>query len=698
MSQQLSPTLDLQADFGAPDPALWRSLTEKVLGGVPFDKKLVVKTPEGIPVQPIYGPDALDGLDLADTTPGRFPYVRGTKAEGYRSGAWQICQRLPYPTAEEFNVAAKRDLSRGQDALMLQFDRVGRQGLDPADRAGEGGTAISTQADFDAAVKDLDLAAVAVHVDAGVSAPAAAQMLFSQAAPPSEGSVLFDPVALLATEGYLPMTLDRAWDLLANHLKMVDTHAPAFKSVGVDVSWSGNAGGHAVFDLACMLASAAESFRALEERGVSPDLAAGKAMVRFSVGTDFFMEIAKFRAARGLWAHFVRACGGSEDSAKLTQHAQTSIWEQSALDPYVNLLRATSEAFSAVVGGVDGLTVDPFDAVFGLPNEFSRRIARNIQLVLRDEAHLTEVVDPAGGSWLVETLTQELSKNAWALFQEMEAQGGLIAMLRDGSLREDLLKIAEDKKLKLSRRQDVKVGVNQYANLDEKAVEIRTPAVDDLAHEAKKRIGKLKATRDETEVRNRLKALSAETLPAMPCQVLNQGATLGEVMEALGAKETTRAVPVKTDRLTAGYERLRENMALYVAEHGAAPKIYMAQMGPVKQHKIRSDFSVEFLKPSGFEIIAEGSHDDAESAAAAAVASGAAATVICSTDDTYPELVPAFAKAVKAANPKVQVIMAGLMPDHVEAFKAAGVDEFIHLRANNLQLLSDLQALTGVAQ
>jgi methylmalonyl-CoA mutase len=698
MSQQLSPTLDLQADFGAPDPALWRSLTEKVLGGVPFDKKLVVKTPEGIPVQPIYGPDALDGLDLADTTPGRFPFVRGTKAEGYRSGAWQICQRLPYPTAEEFNAAAKRDLSRGQDAFMLQFDRLGRQGLDPADRAGEGGTAISTQADFDAAVKDLDLAAVAVHVDAGVAAPAAAQMLFSQAAPPLEGSVLFDPVALLATEGYLPMTLDRAWDLLANHLKMVDTHAPAFKSVGVDVSWSGNAGGHAVFDLACMLASAAESVRALEERGVSPDLAAGKAMVRFSVGTDFFMEIAKFRAARGLWAHFVRACGGSEDSAKLTQHAQTSIWEQSALDPYVNLLRATSEAFSAVVGGVDGLTVDPFDAVFGLPNEFSRRIARNIQLVLRDEAHLTEVVDPAGGSWLVESLTQELSKNAWALFQEMEAKGGLIAMLRDGSLREDLLKIAEDKKLKLSRRQNVKVGVNQYANLDEKAVEIRTPAVDDLAHEAMKRIEKLKATRDETEVRNRLKELSAEMLPPMPCQVLNQGATLGEVMGALGAKETTRVVPVKSDRLTTGYERLRENMALYVAEHGAAPKIYMAQMGPVKQHKIRSDFSVEFLKPSGFEIIAEGSHDDAESAAAAAVASGAAATVICSTDDTYPELVPAFAKAVKAANPKVQVIMAGLMPDHVEAFKAAGVDEFIHLRANNLQLLSDLQALTGVAQ
>ena len=624
----LSPTLDLQADFGAPDPALWRSLTEKVLGGVPFDKKLVVKTPEGIAVQPIYGPDALEGLDLADTTPGAFPYVRGTKAEGYRSGAWKICQRLPYDTAEDFNAVAKRDLSRGQDALMVEGDLAATQ--------------------LDAALQDLELSEVAVHVDAGADALSAAETLFARKEPPAEGSVLFDPVAILATQGVLPVTLEQAWDRLAELVKTVDTHAPAFKSVSVDVSWSGNAGGHAVWDLALMLASGAESFRALEARGVSPNLAGEKALIRFSVGTDFFMEIAKFRAARGLWAHFVKACGGGDAAAKLTQYARTSIWEQSALDPYVNLLRATSEAFSAVMGGVDGLTVDPFDALAGPPSEFSRRIARNIQLVLRDEAHLTEVVDPAGGSWLVETLTQELSGKAWALFQDIESKGGLITLLGDGSLREELLKSAEDKKLKLARRQAVKVGVNQYANLEE------TPPrpLDTAVHEA---------------------AEAAD-------------------------HQVSRAVPVKLDRLTSGYERLRANMAAYIAANGTPPKIFMAQMGPVRQHKMRSDFSVEFLKPSGFEIVAEGSYADAESAAAAAVASGAAATVICSTDDTYPELVPAFAKAVKAANPKVQVLVAGLLPDHVEAFKAAGVDEFIHFRANNLEFLSDLQALTGVAQ
>jgi len=687
MSQTLSQKLDLHADFGPPDSALWRSLTEKVLNGATIEKKLVVKTPEGIAVQPIYGRDDLEAIALADTQPGAFPYLRGTRPEGYHSGTWEIRQNLAYPDTAEFNAAAKRDLSRGQDALVLQIDATGQHG-----------TSIVSQSDFNAALEGIDLGRIAVHVEAGAAAPAAAEMLLARGQIPASGSVCFDPLALLATEGSLPMTMDRAWDLMAVHMKQLDAKAPGLKSLGVDVRWSGNAGGNAVTDLALMLASAAESLRALEARGLSPDFAAGKALVRFSVGTDFFMEIAKFRAARGLWAHFVKACGGGFEAAKLCQHAQTSIWEQTVLDPYVNLLRATSEAFSAVMGGVDGLTVDPFDTVAGLPNEFSRRIARNIQLVLRDEAHLTEVVDPAGGSWLVETLTDELAKKAWAKFQEIEQAGGLTEKLRDGSLRAEFQALAAERQLRLARRQDVKVGVNMYANLDEKDLEAHRPDAEDVAAAAAKRVAVLKAKRDETAVREALKTLSTGPLSPAPCEVLRLDATVEEVMTALGSGAHTRVIPVKLDRLTSGYERLRANMAAYVAENGDTPAVFLAQMGPVRQHKLRADFTAEFLKPSGFRILADGSYADAESAAAAVLASGAVATVICSTDDTYPELVPAFAKAVKAGNSNLQVLVAGLLPDFVEAFKAAGVDEFIHLRANNLQLLSDLQAFTGVAQ
>lgn len=697
---QLSTKLDLRATFGDPDPGLWMALTEKVLGGVPFEKKLVVNTPEGIPVKPIYAQDALDDTPWADSAPGEFPYARGTRPEGYHGGAWEVRQNLPYPTAAEFNAAAQRDMRRGQDALVLRFDQTARQGREPTEAAGADGTSIHCKKDFDEALAGLDFSNAALHIEAGVSAPAAAELLVCQDKVPSRGSVCFDPVALLATEGQLPMTLDRAWDLLASHVKHMHRHAPGLRSIGVDVSWCGHAGGTAVQELACMLASAGESLRALAERGLAPDLVAGKMLVRFSVGTDFFMEIAKFRAARGLWAHLIRACceGGGGDAEKLCQHATTSIWEQSALDPYVNLLRATSEAFSAVIGGVDGLTVDPFDTVFGLPNEFSRRIARNIQLVLRDEAHLMEVVDPAGGSWLVESLTKDLADKAWAQFQEMETHGGLIAQLRDGQLRTDLLDAAAAKKEKLAQRREVKVGVNQYANLDEKRPEATLPDTADMARAACKRLVALRGKRDETAVRAQLKSLQTDQLTQRPCEALRIGATIGEVMSALGAGETTRVVPVARGRLTEGYERLRRNMAGYIAEHGEAPKIHFAQMGPVRQHKIRADFSAEFLRPSGFTLVMADTYTDAEQAAAGAVASGAAATVICSTDDTYPDLVPAFAKAVKAAAPQMLVLMAGMMPDHLDAFKAAGVDEMIHLRANNLQLLTDLQALTGVAQ
>lgn len=689
--------LDLRGCFPPPDKALWMKLTEKVLNGVPFEKKLVSKTPEGIALQPIYEQNVLEGNALADTTPGEFPYVRSTTAAGYKAKTWEIAQGLPYPTAAEFNEAAKRDLSRGQDSLVLTLDDCGRRGVAPEANAGVCGTSINSPDDLAAALAGIDVSAQPLHIDAGASAPVLAAMLLDLPKIPSSGSVCFDPIALLALNGEVPMTEDRAWDVLAVQVRSLASAAPGLRSLGVDVSWVQNAGGNAVWELALMLASAAESFRALNDRGVPADLAARKALVKFSVGTDFFMEIAKFRAARGLWAHLVRACGGGDESAKLMQFAATSIWQQTKLDPYVNLLRATSEAFSAAIGGVDGLRVDPFDATFGLPNEFSRRIARNIQLVLRDEAHLTEVVDPAGGSWTVEHLTRELATRAWAQFQEIEKAGGLLSQLRDGSLATKLHALGAEQKKRLAQRQEIKVGANQYANPDEVFPEARLPDSAAVSAAAKAAIAAIKAKRNEAAVQAALTKLeSADALSAV-VEALRAGACGTEILHALGGGESIRVNPVALSRLTEGYENLRWNILRHIKTHGAAPKILLAQMGPVRQHKVRADFTLEFLKPAGFQILAEQTFADAQSAANAVIASGAAATVICSTDETYPELVPAFAKAVKAASPKTVVLMAGLMPEHTEAFKAAGVDEFIHVRANNLQLLTDLQALTGVA-
>jgi methylmalonyl-CoA mutase len=431
----------------------------------------------------------------------------------------------------------------------------------------------------------------------------------------------------------------------------------------------------------------------LDANGVAVDTAAEHALVQFAIGSDFFMEMAKFRAARALWAHLVKSCGGGETAQKLTQMAATSSWHQTRIDPWVNLLRGTSQTFSAVLGGVDGIRVEPFDAPFGLPDTFSRRIARNTQLVLRDEAHLREVVDPAGGSWTVESLTQELASRAWDLFQEIEREGGVVAMLQSGALQSRIAELADKQKTMLAQRRLVKVGGNQFAYPEEKKLPERLPDTAATAEAAVKAVAALKASRREDTLSE---ALTNVNSFQGRVDAITAGASFPEVMAAL-AGDPMSVTPVTLSRLTDGYEKLRTSIDAYVQAHGSRPVVFMAQMGPVKQHKIRSDFSQEFLKPTGFELDASRTFDDPETAAEAAVERGAAVTVVCSTDDTYPDLVPAFARAVKAASPDTLVLVAGLLPDHTEAFQDAGVDDFIHLRANNLEMLETIHRLTGVS-
>jgi methylmalonyl-CoA mutase len=217
-----------------------------------------------------------------------------------------------------------------------------------------------------------------------------------------------------------------------------------------------------------------------------------------------------------------------------------------------------------------------------------------------------------------------------------------------------------------------------------------------VAAGAKEKLDAKKASRTEASVTMALNALNQELTMNNLEAALKHGATLAEVTSIYGGDSSSRVNPVNIGRLTEGYEALRDKMEAYVAKAGSPPKVLMAQMGPVKQYKIRSDFSIEFLKPGGFEVLSDDAYETAADAARAVIDSGAAATVICSTDNTYPDLVPEFAKAVKAGAPDTVVLMAGMLPDHVEAFQAAGVDNFIHLKANNLQLLEELQAQTGV--
>jgi methylmalonyl-CoA mutase len=439
----------------------------------------------------------------------------------------------------------------------------------------------------------------------------------------------------------------------------------------------------------------------MQARGLSVDDAAPRFRFALSIGANFFMEIARLRAARLLWAKIVQAFGGNAEAQKMSLHARTSAWNQTVYDPHVNLLRGTTEAFSAIVGGCDSLHISPFDELLRTPDEFSRRIARNTHTVLREETHITRTVDPAGGSWYVENLTDAVARQSWAIFQEVEKQGGMAKALAAGWPQGQVADTAAQRMANIAKRKDIFVGANMYPNLKETRLE--APKVDTAAIQAE-RTAALSQFRAAADAGRKQAALAqiAERGNKVDAaiQAALAGATLGEIAQAtrIGAQAGPTINAVCAQRGALPFERLREAADAYVARIGQRPEIFLAVMGPLTQHKGRADFATAFLGVGGFETIYPAGFNTPDEAADAALQSGATVVVICSTDATYPDLVPPLAGKLKQANPALTVLLAGYPADHVEAFKAAGVDNFIHVNANCQALLTTLQKKMGVAQ
>jgi methylmalonyl-CoA mutase len=418
------------------------------------------------------------------------------------------------------------------------------------------------------------------------------------------------------------------------------------------------------------------------------------------------MEQIKLRAAHMLWAQVVAAFAGNEDSQKMTMHVRTSAYNKTIYDPYVNMLRATTEAFAGIVGGCDSMHVGCFDEAIGLPDEFSRRLARNTQIILQQESHLTRVIDPAGGSWYVEELTDAVARKAWALFQEVEKLGGMSRALAAGFPQEQVAQTAEQRLANLGYRRDILVGTNQYPNINEKPGEARRPDYKTLHKKRSTYVSAYRTALDNDQSTVVLEKLS-NILNASPEQVLEAaieaalaGATLGEIARTLrqGDEAQTTIKPVRLHRVAQRLESLRQASAAFQAKTGSRPKVFLANMGPIPQHEARADFSTAFFQVGGFEVLGNDGFATVDAAVQAAAASGAPIVVICSTDDTYPELVPPLVQQIKAAKPATLVILAGYPADQVEAaYKAGGVDDFIHLRANVVETLSKLQQKLGVA-
>lgn len=683
------------SQFKIPTYDEWREATEKSLKGASFEKKLLTHTYEGITLQPMYQKKDVEDLQYINSLPGEAPFLRGTKRI-HTSRPWEISQELDISTPKAFNEVALHDLSRGQTTLNIVVDSATKEGKNANEAeqtAGRDGLSISALKDIETALKQINLEETPIHVHAGAnSLPLFAQIIaYAQRNNTTvSGCIGMDPIGVLVAKGSLPYSLTSCYEAMANITFWANENMPKLQTVIVDGNPYHNGGSNAIQELAFALATGVEYLHQLIDHGISIDKAAQSIRFIFAIGSDYFTEIAKLRAARILWAKIVAAFGGKEEGQKMFIHARTSAWTKTKYDPYVNMLRDTSEAFAAAVGGADSIHVSPFDEPIQKSTAFSRRIARNASIILQEEAQIGKTMDPAGGSWYVEYLTDEIAKKTWALFQEVEEQGGIVECLKQGFPQKLVAEIREKRLHNLDVRKDVFVGTNMYANISEKPIEIKPEDDSELIQKHVDAVAQY--PRKAVELTN-------DSLVKQAVAAASNGATIADLAEALGRGSGDITVePIVATRATVKFEQLREATEKYIKKTGNAPKVFLANLGPIPSHKARSDFAAGFLEVARFEVIHNNGFTSAEDAVQAAIESKAEITVICGKDESYAEFAATIATKLKEQNKNMTVLLAGKPSEADEqVFKAAGIDDFIYIGANCYEILRKLQIEKGVA-
>ncbi|TNC20695.1 methylmalonyl-CoA mutase family protein [Amycolatopsis alkalitolerans] len=561
--------LALAAEFETPERAAWQELVAGVLrksGRLPEDfdgapeRLLATTTYDGIEIQPLY--TAEDGAPPAGF-PGLAPFVRGGKPEGT---GWDV--RVLHENAD--NQAILADLENGANSVWLRV-----------------GTPSSLAEALDGVY--LDLAPVVLEAGEEYEAAASAllELLAQKNVPDSEvtGNLGADPVTLRARTGAahdLAPAVELAARLAAKH--------PKLRTIVVNGLPYHEAGGSDAQELGAAIAAGVAYLRALTAAGLSVDEAAAQLEFRFAATADQFLTIAKLRAARRLWSRVTEVSGGVPRGMK--QHAVTSTAMFTQRDPWVNMLRTTVACFAAGVGGADAVTVLPFDSALGRPDAFARRVARNTQSILLEESHLSGVIDPAGGSWYVENLTDALAHAAWREFAELERAGGIEAALDSGFLPGKLAETWENRSRRLATREDPITGVSEFPQLAEKPV-VRPPSPS----------------------------------------VLDNG--------------------LPRHRYAEQFERLRDRSDAYLAEHGERPKIFLAALGPLASHTARAMFASNLFQAGGVEPVNPGAVDDA---VAAFRASGATVACLCGSDRSYAEQASTVVAGLREAGAKAVLL------------------------------------------
>ena len=597
----------------------WMAKITADLKGADFNRKLVWRTNEGFNVQPFYRREDLAGLPALDTMPGEFPYLRGTRD----NNDWLIRQAVIGETAEELNNHALHILNRGVESLGI---RLGKN---------------VKGADLAVVLKDIDLKKVEINIDCcpGCAVEVAEELVklvkAAGAADEFRGSIGFNPFKRLIKHG-LPFPKDAVAEAKALIEAVKDVKG--LRCLAVDSYMFNNAGAYITQELGYALAWGAEWLTILTEAGLEAAQVACRIKFNMGISSNYFMELAKFRAGRMLWAEIVKAYNPVCDCAcKMFVHAVTSEFNQTLYDSHVNLLRSMTETMSAALAGVDSIETLPFDRCYKCPDEFSERIARNQQILLREESHLNKVVDPAGGSYYIENLTASIAAQAWKVFNEVEDNGGFDAMLRKGEIQGKVNESGVKRHLDVARRKESLLGTNQFPNFNEMALD---------------------------------KVQGESCCCKCGC---------GQEEVADGA-----VASLNFDRAASQFEQLR----LDTERAANRPKVFMLTIGNLAMRLARAQFSANFFGCAGYEIIDNIGFDTVKEGVDAAIAKGADVVVLCSSDDEYATYAP---EAFKELDGRALFVVAGA-PACMDDLKAAGIENFIHVKVNVLDTLVDFNA------
>jgi methylmalonyl-CoA mutase len=665
----MADELSLSADFPVADEAQWRALAEKALEGAPLSK-LITKTEHGVPVKPLYR--ASDWAPDAAGMPGTAPFIRGGRAINDPYLPWDIRQIVSHPDPAIAADQVIEALEGGVSSIELRVDA-----------AGEHGVVARSAVDIQRLLKDvkLDLAPAALEAT-GASTTQGVELAALLAAAvggraAADALVAFnvDPVGALARTGALPGAAEEELAQAGSFARDVAGEFPKASALRADSRAVHEAGGTEVQELAYLVAAGAEYVRALMTAGLSADQACKAILFTVSVGADYQVEMSKLRAARRMWGRVAEAFGASGPAAGMKLQAVTSRRMLTKRDPWVNILRNTAACFAAGVGGADIVTVRTFTDAMGLPGKLARRLARNTQVIAQEESSLGKVIDAPGGSWAIEKLGDDLAVAAWALFQQVEREGGLMKALMSGGFQNGVSEARAARMKAAARRKEAITGVTHYPLLDEEVPSVEVVNLPAIVRRAAEASGRAPAARSWFSLKNA--AADRATL-----------ADLSRTADDDGAE----AEPFWPIRLAEPFERLRD-LADQRTAAGRAPKVFLAALGPLSEHTARLQYAQNYFAAGGVGGVPAAG--DAAAVAAAFKQSGASLACICGADKRYAEEGFKVAEALKKAG-VTRLYLAG-KPGVLETeLRTAGVDEFIHIGVDVLASLELAHAELGL--